>query len=107
MILLHNIEFGICSVTLPWDRVYMIKLMNFLIGVLISQQETFARLIQELHLYAIDATDFRNPLWVRGYIKHTTPARVQAKTHGKTRAGEVCFSLEPKRDFQSPWHLCV
>ena len=35
----------------------------------------------------------------------TTPARVQAKTHGKTRAGEVCFSLEPKRDFQSPWHL--
>ena len=35
----------------------------------------------------------------------TTPARVQAKTHGKTRAGEVCFSLEPKRDFQSPLHL--
>ena len=36
---------------------------------------------------------------------HTTPARVQANMHGKTRAGVVCFSLERKMDFASPWHL--
>ena len=37
--------------------------------------------------------------------EHTTPARVQANMHGKTRAGVVCFSLERKMDFASPWHL--
>ena len=53
----------------------------------------------------IGPTDFGKPFWVRGYKKHNTPASVQAKTHGKTRAGVVCFSLEPKTDFQSPWGL--
>ena len=37
--------------------------------------------------------------------EHTTPARVQAKSHGKTRAGVVCFRLEPKRRFSNPWPL--
>ena len=27
--------------------------------------------------------------------------------HGKTRAGVVCFSLERKKDFASPWRLYV
>ena len=36
---------------------------------------------------------------------HTTPARVQANMHGKTRAGVVCFSLERKKVFASPWRL--
>ena len=37
--------------------------------------------------------------------QHTTLARVQAKTHGKTPAGVVCFSLEPKGRFPNPWPL--
>ena len=39
--------------------------------------------------------------------EHTTPARVQAKSHGKTRAGVVCFRLEPKRRFSNPWPLLI
>ena len=37
--------------------------------------------------------------------EHTTPARVQAKMHGKKRAGVVCFSLKRKKEFASPWRL--
>ena len=57
------------------------------------------------YLLLIDATDFGNPFWVRGY-KNTLPRRAsQANMHGKTRAGVVCFSLERKKDFASPWRL--
>ena len=47
----------------------------------------------------IGPSGFGNPFWVRGYKKHNTPAGVQAETHGIKRAGVVCFSLDPKRDF--------
>ena len=39
--------------------------------------------------------------------EHTTPARVQANMHGKTRAGVVCFSLERKTHFVTPFRLLV
>ena len=59
------------------------------------------------YLLLIDATDFGNPFWVRGY-KNTLPRRAsQANMHGKTRAGVVCFSLERKKDFASPWRLLL
>ena len=31
--------------------------------------------------------------------EHTSPAGAQPRTHGKTRAGVVCFNLEPKTHF--------
>ena len=39
-------------------------------------------------------------------LQNTLPRRAsQAKTHGKMRAGSVCFSLEPRTVFRSPWAL--
>ena len=43
-----------------------------------------------------------NAFCVRGYKEHTTPAGVQPKTHGKTRAVVVCFSLELKTNLRNP-----
>ena len=61
--------------------------------------------VKGLSWVSIGATDFGNPFWVRGY-KNTLPRRAsQANMHGKTRAGVVCFSLERKKDFASPWRL--
>ena len=53
----------------------------------------------------IGGSGFGNPFWVRGY-KNTLPRRAPPpKMHGKTRAGEVCFSLERKTHFVTPFHL--
>ena len=57
------------------------------------------------HYLSIGGSGFGIPFWVRGY-KNTLPRRAPPpRMHGKTRAGVVCFSLERKTHFVTPFHL--